>query len=309
MPPAFDLRQLRYFVAVAEAGSFRAAAERLHISQPPLSRQVADLERALGARLFERRPSGVELTPAGRDALPRAEAILRQAQELAQAPAHAVPGAAMRIGLTAAIAVADRVRLAQAWKRGLPHIPLEVTAGFTRDLVPALRARRLHFALVGLPGDVSGLETREVSSSPLVAALPGRHRLARRKRVSLLEVADLPLFWIARASSPDYHDFCRRYFRAIGYRPRTILVEPGLMQTFERIAAGEGWTIANGSSIETRVRAVAYRPLAEGADLAVRVAAAWRGPDTEGRFARLAAIAARILRPGSPSRRAPGRRA
>ncbi len=81
----FDLRQLRYLVAVAESGSFRAAAERLHVSQPPLSRQVADLERTLGARLFDRHAGGVTLTPAGRVALAGAQALLAQAQSLSRA--------------------------------------------------------------------------------------------------------------------------------------------------------------------------------------------------------------------------------
>jgi hypothetical protein len=133
----------------------------------------------------------------------------------------------------------------------------------------------------------------------------GRHRLARRARVSLLDVTDLPLFWIPRSHNPPYHDFCMRYFRSIGYRPETIVVEPGQLQTLERIAQGEGWTIPNGATLETKVRGVAYRELAEGDDLAIRVVAAWRDPDEGGRCARLAAVAARVLAPG----RAEGRRA
>jgi len=88
-----------------------------------------------------------------------------------------------------------------------------------------------------------------------------------------------------------------RYFRSIGYRPRTIVVEPGELQTLERIAHGEGWTIPNGATLETRVRGVAYRPLAEGDDLAIRVVAAWHDPDGDGRFARLARSAASVLKP------------
>lgn len=302
---AFDLRQLRYFAAVAESGSFRAAAERLHVSQPPLSRQVAQLERALGVRLLERRPSGVALTPAGRKALARAHAILRQAEDLPRAlagPARGA-GAPLRIGVTAALSVANRTRVARAWQRALPGAALEVSMGFSRDLLPALKEGRLDFALVGLPGDVSGLETREVDVSPLVAALPARHALARRKRVSLLEVTDLPLFWIPRSHNPAYHDFCLRYFRGIGYRPELIIVEPGQIQTLERIALGEGWTIPNGATLATRVRGVAYRPLAEGDDLAVRVVAAWRPPDEGGRCAKLAEGAARVLETGRAPRR------
>ncbi len=300
MPRAPDLRQLRYFVAVAESGSFRAAAERLHVSQPPLSRQVAALERSLGARLLERRASGCVPTAAGRVVLARAGDILRRVEALA-AEVSALPGAAgapVRIGLTAALTVKERAALARAFRAALRGEAVEVAPGFSRDLLPALKEGRLDFALVGLPGNAAGLEVREVAASPLVAALPARHRLARRRSVSLLEVTDLPLFWIPRSHNPAYHDFCLAYFRRIGYRPETIVVEPGQLQTLERIAQGEGWTIPNGASVQTRVRGVAYRGLAEGGDLAVRVAAAWRPGPREAAFESLARRAASLLGPG-----------
>lgn len=303
MALAFDLRQLRYFATVAECGSFRAAAERLHLSQPPLSRQVQALERALGAPLLERRADGVALTPAGREVLARAQALLGEAEALAglfAGPARAT--GRLRIGITAAVTVADRARLARAWQRALPGTALALEPGFSRDLLPALKEGRLAFALVGLPGDVTGLETRPVQSSRLGAALPASHRLARRRVVSLLDVTDLPLFWIPRAHNPAYHDFCLRYFRRIGYRPETIVVEPGQLQTLERIAQGEGWTIPNGASLGTKVRGVAYRELAEGDDLAVRVIAAWRAEGADARCVKLAAVAARVLAGGAPTR-------
>ncbi len=298
MALAFDLRQLRYFVAVAESGSFRAAAERLHVSQPPLSRQVAELERVLGARLFDRSASGVVLTQAGRAVLPRADAILREAQALASClkGPGAASGAKRRVGITIAVTVPDQTRVARAWLRDSPEEPMELLSGASRDLIPALKEGRLDFALVGLPGNAAGLETREVQMSPLVAALPSRHALARRRRISLLDVKDLPLFWNPRAFNPAYHDFCLRYFRQIGYRPDLVTVEPGQIQTLERIAAGEGWTIPNGATLAARVKGVAYRPLAEGEALGIRVVAAWKpGTDGEARYERLAAVAAKVL--------------
>jgi DNA-binding transcriptional LysR family regulator len=294
----FDLRQLRYFVAVADCGSFRAAAERLHVSQPPLSRQVAVLERALGARLLDRSAAGVTLTPQGRIAFARAEALLRDARALEEALAAAPDGAArpLRIGVTMAVTVGDRARLERAWQRALPGAAIETIPGPSRDLIPALKAGRLDFALVGVPGSTAGLEIRDVQWSPLVAVLPARHPLARRRGVSLLDVKDLPLFWNPRSFNPAYHDFCMRHFRAIGYRPKVVTVEPGQIQTLERIAAGEGWTISNGATLAVRAKGVAYRPLAEGEALAVRVVAAWAGADEGGRLERLAALAARLLR-------------
>ena len=297
MALAFDLRQLRYFVAVADSGSFRAAAERLHVSQPPLSRQVADLERGLGARLLDRSAAGVALTATGRAVYAKADAILRQAEALAASVAKPqAPGRGLlRAGLTLAVSVGDRTRVAKAWAKALPEATFELVSGPSRDLIPALKSGRLDFALVGLPGNAAGLETREVLLSPLVAPLPPHHALSRRRRVSLLDVKDLPLFWNPRAFNPAYHDFCLRYFRQIGYRPEIVTVEPGQVQTLERIAAGEGWTIPNGAMLAARVKGVVYRPLAEGEPLGIRVVAAWVPSESAGRYEKLAAAAVKVL--------------
>lgn len=298
MAPAFDLRQLRYFSTVAECGSFRAAAERLHVSQPPLSRQVAALEQALGVRLLERSAAGVTLTAEGRAALARVEAILRDAEALAGAFRRDRSGAGgqLRIGIALAVTVPDRLALKRAWAKAFPEVAFEIVPGPSRDLIPSLKAGRFDFALIGLPGDTTGLETREVQLSRLVAALPARHPVARRRQVSLLDVTDLPLFWNPRSFNPAYHDFCQRHFRSIGYRPQVITVEPGQIQTLVRIAAGEGWTIPNGATLSARVKGIAYRPLAEGEVLGIRVVAAWRRDHADARFERLARIAARNLR-------------
>ncbi len=291
----FDLRQLRYFVAIAESGSFRAAAERLHVSQPPLSRQVKELEGALGARLFDRRHSGVALTPAGKAALAQANEILRGADALATAfaPARGRSHRPIRIGITAAITVPDGARLARAWRRALPGTAFEVETGFSRDLVPALKEGRLDFALVGLArqpdGPVDARGAREPPGGSAAVAAPPREARARvaPRRDGPAALLDSPL-----PPSRPTTTSAMRYFRAIGFRPEMIVVEPGQLHTLQRIAQGEGWTIPNGATLETRVRGVAYRPLVEGDDLAVRVVAAWREPDEDGRFAKLARRAA-----------------
>lgn len=292
-----NFHYLRYFWTVAREGGLRRAAERLHVSQPPLSRQVAELERVLGARLLDRSASGVTLTSAGRTVFRRADAILRDAEALAASVSKRESSARtrLRVGVSLAVTVGDRARVAKAWARALPAVTLELAPGPSRDLIPALKEGRLDFALIGLPGNASGLETREVLLSPLVAALPSRHSLARRRKVSLLDVKDLPLFWNPRGFNPAYHDFCLRYFRQIGYRPDLVTVEPGQVQTLERIAAGEGWTIPNGAMLAARVKGVVYRPLVEGEALGIRVAAAWAGRDEGGRYEKLAIAAAKVL--------------
>jgi hypothetical protein len=227
----------------------------------------------------------------------RADAILRDAQALAESVSKREPAARARLraGITLAVTVSDRIRVAKAWARALPATAFELLSGPSRDLIPALKDGRLEFALVGLPGNATGLQLREVQLSPLVAALPSSHSLARRRKVSLLDVKDLPLFWNPRGFNPAYHDFCLRYFRQIGYRPDIVTVEPGQVQTLERIAAGEGWTIPNGAMLAARVKGVVYRPLAEGEALGIRVAAAWVPAEDAGRYEKLAAAAVKVL--------------
>jgi hypothetical protein len=142
-----------------------------------------------------------------------------------------------------------------------------------------------------------------------MALLPARHPAAKLRRVSLLDVEDLPFFWITRAYNPGYHDHCARVFRALGFRPRYRRVEPGLLNTVERIALGEGWTVSNSAMTTSRMAGVAYRDVIEGPRIAVRVAAAWN-PGAEPVAIALAEAAARVLAGEDPAsaRRLAGKR-
>src|SRR6188474_3220514 len=139
MNPRFDLRQLRYFTAVAEELSFRRAAERLHISQPPLSRQIRELELRLGLRLFERDTRTVKLTAAGEAALKRARRILLDVEAFRSELAAWRDAAVVRIGTTIAMSVATQKRLDAAWKAavgGKAHLKIE--SAKTSDLIKRL---------------------------------------------------------------------------------------------------------------------------------------------------------------------------
>jgi DNA-binding transcriptional LysR family regulator len=295
MPAHFDLRQLRYFVAVAEERSFRRAAERLHLSQPPLSRQIRELEDAFGATLFVRGRDGVSPTRAGEALLPRAAALLAEADGLVDAVTGAGRGAAACVGVTVAVQPQRLARLESAWRREVPGLVLR--SGHSPELVAQLRAGQLAFALVALPADVHGLEVQVVDDEALVAAIPRAHPAARRRIVSLLDLADLPLFWWPRSHNPAYFDLARRVFREIGYRPRFVTVEPGQFLTLERIGRGEGFTLVNARRERIALAGVAYRRLKESQPLAIRVAAAWTpGTADDGRFRALARIGASVLR-------------
>jgi DNA-binding transcriptional LysR family regulator len=295
MASAIELRHLRYFVAVAEESSFRRAAERLHITQPPLSRQVAELEELVGAKLLDRSASGVNLTRAGRAFFKRAVALLAQAGRLAEDLPVPAPSR-LRIGITPGIGATRSARLETALRRELAPDDVAIAVEHSRDLLPALRVGRLDFAVIahGSPVELEGLASRRLYSDPPAALMPSKHPAAKKRRVSLLELADLPFFWMERNYNRAYHDHCARIFRALGFRPRFRRVEPGSLLTLQRIGLGEGWTVSNAPMTLTRVPGVAYRELIEGNRICVHVTAAWNR-EGDARIARLAKVAAQTL--------------
>jgi molybdate transport repressor ModE-like protein len=281
MARRLDLRALRCFFAVAEEGSIRKAAERLHMSQPPLSRAIRALEDLFGSRLFERNPGGVVLTPAGQHLarcvpalLAEADALLDEMRSLA-----ADGGRIVRIGVGMGVPVASVRKLTAAWGRALRGTDVEVGSDYSQVLARSVREGRLEFAILALPGDTEGLEIRPLARQPLVAAIPAAHPAARQRRVRLRDLESLKLFWNARLVNPAFHDACAAIFRKAGFRPRYEMVPLGYLLTLDRIAHGEGFTLVNEWRAATRISGLAYRPLDPAERPEITIAAAWRRDD------------------------------
>ena len=156
MTNRLDSRALTLFVAVAQSLNFRQAAQVLHMSQPPLSRAIRQMEERLGTRLFERDTQGVALTPAGKRLLPRAQKILAL---LAQAEALVVTddrGARLRIGFTSAIEPSWFAGLAERIGRARPGAEVTTTSDTSPRLVRAMRTHRLDAAFIALPTEAAG---------------------------------------------------------------------------------------------------------------------------------------------------------
>ena len=299
MARSLDLRSLRAFLAVADEGSIRRAAERLHVTQPPLSRQLRAMEEALGGKLFERAPSGVTLTPLGQALARRGRRLLADAEDLVRDLGEAAREAAardVRVGITHAFPVPVARRITASFERALRGRKVDVRRDYSLPLSKALRAGTLDFALISVSGETPGLATRHLYSDPLVAVLPAKHPAARRKIVALRDLGETPLFWNARSFNPPFHDHCVRVFRASRFRPRYVTVPPAQVVTLERIGQGEGCTLVNRSRSVTRIPGVVYRPLVEGAQLAVHLVAAWKPGHDDDLAQRLAALASRQFR-------------
>ncbi len=271
MSAKLDSRSLALFLAVADALSFRQAAEALHLSQPPLSRAIRDLESRLGMTLFDRHARGVSLTEAGRRLLPYARGVadlLRQAEAAFQGAA--VP-ATLRLGMTSAAepswfrGLADRAQALQ------PGVRVEVVSDTSPRLVRQLRAGRLDAAFIALPTDVRGLDVLEIDRLPMVVALPSAHPLARRRLLRLADLADEPVFWFERARQPAFYDHCQQVFERHRFAPPKLREPADHHVLLAEVAAGRGMALLASSFTGLRRAGVAYRRLAEGDALALGI--------------------------------------
>ncbi|MFJ4650280.1 LysR substrate-binding domain-containing protein [Nocardia sp. NPDC088792] len=202
-----ELRTLRYFVAVAEELHFGRAAARLHMTQPPLSRAIRQLETELGCELLQRSPTGVALTPAGISLYKDARALLAQADQ-ARARAVAAAGAAvLTLGTLADSAEQAGATLAATFRERHPGVEIRVHEADFTDPTAGLRSGAADIALTRTPFDRTGLTVRVLRSDPIGVVLRVDDPLATRTSVRLGELADRPWFRL-----PDDTDSAWRGF-------------------------------------------------------------------------------------------------
>ena len=179
-----ELRQFRYFLAVAEEGHITRAAERLGIEQPPLSRQIKAIERELAVQLVRRKARGVELTEAGRAFRDRAQLVLanvEQAYDAARRTARGEQGR-IHIGVTPTGPLHPFVpRIIRSFREAYPLVTLALAEGLSKDIVEQLQAEALDVAFAWTP-PAEGIVVFPLLDDDLVVALPSRHALAKRRR-------------------------------------------------------------------------------------------------------------------------------
>ncbi|NEX61906.1 LysR family transcriptional regulator [Noviherbaspirillum galbum] len=276
-----ELRQLRYFVAVAEETHFGRAAARLHMTQPPLSQAIQSLEAALGAPLFERTKRSVALTPAGEALLPEARRLLQQAAGLPDLVRRAASGEAGSMTLSF-ISTADYSvlpPLLREFRERFPQVGIELREATTDVQLDDLLAGRIDAGLLIPPlpeKALAELEYMTVLSEPLVLAAPqGLAGLAGTEAADLRQVGDMPLIIFPRRIAPAFHDAILGCFRDAGLTPR-IGQEAIQMQTIVGlVSAGMGIALVPQSVSNLKRPGVDYKPLARGT-APVETGLAWR---------------------------------
>ncbi|WP_329145568.1 LysR substrate-binding domain-containing protein [Streptomyces sp. NBC_01456] len=202
-----ELRTLRYFVAVAEELHFGRAAARLHMSQPPLSRAIKQLETELGALLFARSPAGVTLTPVGAVLLDEARALLDQADRVRLRVTAAAGAATLTIGILGDGTDPGITRLAAAFRRSHPGVDIRIRDADLTDPTCGLRAGLVDVALTRAPFDDTALTVRQLRADPVGAVLRADDPLARRDHLTLADLADRRWFQFPQGTDPAWQSY------------------------------------------------------------------------------------------------------
>lgn len=275
-----ELRHLRYFIAVAEAGHITRAAEGLGIQQPPLSLQIKALERELDVQLFRRKPRGVELTDAGVAFLERARVILNEVERAFASTQRTARGEQGRVvvGFTASAPFHPFVpRVIRAYRELSPLVSLALEESGSSDLVQGLHNEQMDAAFIRSPvADVVGLEVTPLLEEEMIVALPAGHPLAMQSRAD--DSTALPLGALAketfvlykRPGGPGLYDTIITACRGAGFVPRVGQEAPRIVSTLNLVAAGLGVSIVPASLRRLQMDGVIYRRIADIAALKLK---------------------------------------
>lgn len=258
-----DVRALRYFLAVARTLHFGRAAEQLHISQPPLSRQISLLEEHFGVSLFRRNAHRVALTIAGEELQREAERIVAQLEQLPGRVLRAASGhsGTLTIGFTMYAALSVVPGLARRFKNAYPEVELKLLEVVANDLTAQLTEGKIDIAVMLPVGHQPGVVQREVLVEPLVLALPTSHALAEAEEVDLSMFSTCPFVAATAEASPALRRAIVDACLASGFVPN-IRMEVRLQQTvLSLVAEGIGVALVPNSMHKVRLEGVRFKPI------------------------------------------------
>ena len=276
-----ETHQLRCFIAVAEELHFGRAAKRLNMSQPPVSRQIQMLERALNCTLFERTKRSVKLNEAGAVFLPEARRILAM-MEQAAATANAVASGrkgTVRFGFTATAAYSFLPILLRALRRDMPDARLSLREMVSLDQLACLDAREIDIALTRAPVSLTALEHRLIWREPLVAALPKGNALARRKTISWRDLHRQDFVMFEPKEGAYFHNLIMGRLALEGIFPDFVHYLSQTHTILSLVRAGVGVAVVPASAKLLDFSEIEFRDFAESRVTASELHVAWR-PDT-----------------------------
>ena len=261
---SLDIRLLRYFSVVAEENNMSRAAQRLFMSQPPLSRHIRQLEERLGVTLFVRHTRGLTLTEDGQRVLEIVRPLLAlQDKTWAALGQLAKTGEqSLRLGLSTAFE--QGVFTALESRLNMRVQKLHIVRHGSPELARQVRRGKLDAALVALPLETPGLTVMQLGwQEPMIAALPAQWAEATLPSLSLTALSHRPLFWFKRERNPAFFDYTRHIFRRAGYSPACIEEPLEHDVLLARIAQGDGLSLIPASFSAIQRQGVIFLPLTD----------------------------------------------
>jgi len=261
-----ELRHLRYFEALAETLNFTRAAERLHIAQPPLSRQIQQLEDELGVALVDRSSRPLTLTRAGAFFYEQSSQILARVQEVAKATQRLGEGRRrwIGVGFVPSMLYSALPKAIQRFMAEHPDIDVTLSELTSVQQVEALQARRIDVGFGRVAIDAEGLVNALIEEEPLVAVLPEGGELAARATLSLAELAEQTLILYPAQPRPSFADQVLAQFRVRGCPATRTFETNGLQTAIGLVAAGIGVSLVPRSVQRLKRDDVVYRPVSDG---------------------------------------------
>ncbi|NDY90866.1 LysR family transcriptional regulator [Ideonella livida] len=255
-----DLRQLTYFMAVADTQHLGRAAEKLHLSQPPLTRQIQQLEAELGVQLFKRTPRGMSLTAAGEALAHDARnihSLVAQAAERAQRAGQGQVGR-LDVGVYGSAVFGVVPQVLQAFAQRHPEVELVLHHAQTPLQLPALRQGRVQLVFERLLPEVDEIAVVPVAREPVLLGLAAHHPLSAQAEVDVAELRDETLIV---GSSPAITAMTLQLCRAHGFVPRLSTPSSDIVTATVLAATGAGVTLVPGSMTQVQIPGIAYRRL------------------------------------------------
>ncbi|MGE0498034.1 MAG: LysR family transcriptional regulator [Ramlibacter sp.] len=258
-----EFRHLRSFLVLAEELHFGRAAQRLAISQPPLSTNIQQLEASVGARLFTRNSKAVQLTEAGRAFVPQARALLEQAQQAARHARDVAQGLAgsLQVGFVGTMLYRGLPGLLKRFQVQHPRLRLTLKELSSSDQLIELAHERLDLGFVHTTRVPPGLSQILVASQPFVACLPAGHALARKRALSLAALQGEPFACISRGVSADYHERIVALCTEAGFTPEIRYELRHWLSVVSLVSQGLGVALVPQALRQSALPGTAFVPL------------------------------------------------
>ncbi|WP_086995873.1 LysR family transcriptional regulator [Rhizobium sullae] len=272
-----DYKLMQSFVAVAEELHFGRAAARLHISQPPLTKQIQQLEQFMGVRLLERTKRKVELTPAGRVFLDEARAVLHQTEQAVELARKADRGETghLAVGFIDAAIYSVVPSVVRRFTEHYPEVELSLTDLRIPNQVRAVVERQLDIGFIHPPVVHKALKVESILVEPLIVALPETHRLASEAEVPLADLASEALIQFPRSINPSLYDEIIGLCRSSGFSPRIVREATPKQTIIGLVSVGLGVSLLPACLQNLRRSGVVYRPI-QGRSLSIDTSIIYR---------------------------------